>query len=107
MKAVGRSCVLSESQSLMPRDRAPVLVWSRILGVLRPAAALGVFLSAGIASADVQIGLALSNLQSSDFRLRTQAALALGASKSAQAVEPLCKTLTDENVSVRTAAAAA
>ena len=48
------------------------------------------------------------NLQSGDdFRVRTQAALALGGSKSADAVDPLCDALDDGNGSVRAAAAAA
>jgi len=44
---------------------------------------------------------------SDDFRVRTQAALALGGSKSPEAVDPLCDALDDENASVRAAAAAA
>lgn len=43
----------------------------------------------------------------SDFRIRTQAALALGASKSKRAVEPLCAGLGDQNATVRAASAAA
>ena len=43
----------------------------------------------------------------SDFRIRTQAALALGASKSRRAVEPLCSALADPNATVRSASAAA
>jgi hypothetical protein len=43
----------------------------------------------------------------SDFRIRTQAALALGASKSKRAVEPLCSGLGDSNATVRAASAAA
>jgi hypothetical protein len=43
----------------------------------------------------------------SDFRVRVQAALALGASKSADAVQPLCDGLDDSNATVRSAAAAA
>jgi len=43
----------------------------------------------------------------SDFRIRTQAALALGASKSRRAVEPLCGGLADANATVRAASAAA
>src|ERR1700712_1306583 len=43
----------------------------------------------------------------SDFRIRTQAALALGASKSKRAVEPLCGGLGDTNATVRAASAAA
>ncbi|MBM4362730.1 MAG: HEAT repeat domain-containing protein [Deltaproteobacteria bacterium] len=42
-----------------------------------------------------------------DFRVRTQAALALGASHSADSVPPLCAALADDNTTVRAAAAAA
>jgi HEAT repeats len=50
----------------------------------------------------------IQNLVSgSDFRIRTQAALALGASKSRRAVEPLCGGLRDPNATVRSASAAA
>ncbi len=41
-----------------------------------------------------------------DFRVRTQAALALGASSSSAAVKPLCGGLDDSNDTVRAAAAA-
>jgi len=48
------------------------------------------------------------NLSSgADFRIRTQAALALGASKSRLAVDPLCAGLADANATVRAASAAA
>jgi hypothetical protein len=50
----------------------------------------------------------IGNLKSgSDFRVRTQAALALGASKTERAVRPLCSALSDPNTTVRAAAAAA
>jgi len=42
-----------------------------------------------------------------DYRVRTQAALALGASGEDAAVKPLCDALGDSNVSVKIAAAAA
>ena len=42
-----------------------------------------------------------------DFRVRTQAALALGVSQSERAVPPLCSGLDDENHTVRAASAAA
>lgn len=42
-----------------------------------------------------------------DYRVRTQAALALGASADEAAVKPLCDGLVDSNVSVKVAAAAA
>ena len=44
---------------------------------------------------------------SEDFRVRTQAALALGASKSERAAPPLCAALGDSNTTVRAASAAA
>ncbi|APR78100.1 PBS lyase HEAT repeat-like domain protein [Minicystis rosea] len=44
---------------------------------------------------------------SDDFRIRTQAALALGASGDDGAVKPLCDALSDANASVKVAAAAA
>ncbi|HEY3498896.1 MAG TPA: HEAT repeat domain-containing protein [Polyangiaceae bacterium] len=50
----------------------------------------------------------IENLKNgTDFRVRTQAALALGASKSPRATEPLCSGLGDVNTTVRAAAAAA
>ena len=42
-----------------------------------------------------------------DFRVRTQAALALGASRAERAVAPLCRALADENRTVRIASATA
>jgi hypothetical protein len=42
-----------------------------------------------------------------DFRVRTQAALALGASRNARAAQALCGGLADSNTTVRAAAAAA
>jgi HEAT repeats len=44
---------------------------------------------------------------SEDFRVRTQAALALGASKNERALPPLCTALADSNTTVRAASAAA
>lgn len=44
---------------------------------------------------------------SDDFRVRTQAALALGATGDPSAVRHLCEGLKDQNAAVRTAAAAA
>ncbi len=51
-------------------------------------------------------GLIRSLQRSDDFRVRTQAALALGGSKSKDALQPLCTALGDENSTVRAAAAA-
>jgi hypothetical protein len=71
---------------------------------------IGAFMAACLfsapASADVDYFIdQLSN--ANDFRVRTQAALALGASDDKAAVEPLCSALDDTNDSVRSAAAAA
>jgi hypothetical protein len=50
----------------------------------------------------------ITNLRTGgDFRVRTQAALALGASRNARATEALCGGLADSNTTVRAAAAAA
>jgi len=46
-------------------------------------------------------------LRSDDFRVRSQAALALGATNDDAAVQPLCGALSDGNDTVRLAAAAA
>lgn len=46
-------------------------------------------------------------LKSDDFRIRTQAALALGVTNDDGAVQPLCKALDDDETTVRTASAAA
>jgi len=51
-------------------------------------------------------GLIRSLEKSDDFRVRTQAALALGGCKSKDALHPLCGALSDENATVRAAAAA-
>jgi hypothetical protein len=49
----------------------------------------------------------IENLRNgADFRVRTQAALALGASKSPRATQALCTGLADPNITVRAAAAA-
>ncbi|HKO46223.1 MAG TPA: HEAT repeat domain-containing protein, partial [Polyangiaceae bacterium] len=81
----------------------------RRLGLAALLAGLG-FVAARPAFAEPTADLdrLVRNLASgSDFRIRTQAALALGASKSARAVEPLCSALTDANATVRAASAAA
>ncbi len=64
--------------------------------------------SASVAHAADRIDtLAYRLAHDDDFRVRTQAALALGASKSTRAVHPLCGGLDDSNTTVRAAAAAA
>jgi HEAT repeat protein len=75
---------------------------------LRWLVALGLLLVCPLAAAQQgDLDKVLANLRHEDFRVRTQAALALGASKDQRATTPLCKALEDGNVSVRAAAAAA
>ncbi len=58
--------------------------------------------------AESKTGVAVQQLKTSDdFRVRTQAALALGASGDDAAVKPLCDALSDDNVMVKQSAAAA
>ena len=81
----------------------------RRLGLAALAAGLG-FMAARSAMAEpaADVDHLVQNLSTgSDFRIRTQAALALGASKSRRAVEPLCSGLADPNATVRAASAAA
>jgi hypothetical protein len=58
--------------------------------------------------ADPRTGFLVQQLKTSDdFRVRTQAALALGASGDDAAVKPLCDALADDNDLVKQSAAAA
>jgi hypothetical protein len=70
---------------------------------------LGTLLVSSVASAQTNdVERLIYNLANSeDFRVRTQAALALGASKTERAVTPLCSALADVNTTVRAASAAA
>jgi len=68
--------------------------------------ALGFLLFAHASVADPRTTVLAEQLKSDDYRVRTQAALALGASGDDAAVKPLCDALADSNVSVKTAAAA-
>jgi len=70
---------------------------------------LGTLLVSSLATAQTtDVERLIYNLANSeDFRVRTQAALALGASKNERAVTPLCSALADLNTTVRAASAAA
>jgi len=72
-------------------------------------AALSLFvLTPEVVRADPRTGYLVQQLKTSDdFRVRTQAALALGASGDDAAVKPLCDALADSNESVKVASAAA
>ena len=79
----------------------------RWVGVVHLGAVLfAALLAAPPARAD-KVDKLSAQLRSADFRIRTQAALALGASKSERAVKALCRGLGDPATSVRAASAAA
>jgi hypothetical protein len=60
-----------------------------------------------VVRADARTTFLIDRLKSDDFRVRTNAALALGASNDEAAVQPLCGALGDGSDVVRQAAAAA
>lgn len=80
-----------------------------LLSLALSACSVGVvLLVAGPAWADDRLEKMSDELRNNeDFRVRTQAALALGASKDKRAVAPLCDGLDDSITTVRAAAAAA
>jgi hypothetical protein len=83
------------------------MVRSRCAAVL-VAAFWGLLGTTARAQGTVDLDRMIDSLKNgTDFRVRTQAALALGASKSPRATEPLCSGLADANTTVRAAAAAA
>lgn len=78
----------------------------KVLGFFATAGA-GLLLSPDLAAQSSVESLAQRLRESVDFRVRTQAALALGATREARAVAPLCGALADGNTTVRAASAAA
>jgi len=92
----------SHEVSLAPSPASPL---PRLLALL--VAVLAV-LAPTMALADAKTDELADKLRTaSDFRVRVQAALALGATSDTAAVKPLCDGLDDSNTAVRTAAAAA
>jgi hypothetical protein len=80
----------------------------RLLPALLLASALGSLIAPGTARAEQKVAYLIEQLKTSeDYRVRTQAALALGTSGDDVAVQPLCAALTDANTAVRVAVAAA
>ncbi len=65
-----------------------------------------VCISAGVARADDRTTFLIDRMKAEDFRVRTNAALALGATNDEAAVLPLCAGLSDTSEVVRQAAAA-
>lgn len=92
-------------------SRSCILTAMRVRGsslALTFAVMLVALLGARIANAAPDVAYLTKQLQAAeDFRVRTQAALALGSTGESTAVQPLCKGLGDSNLSVKGASAAA
>ena len=89
-------------------SKTPAQLRRSLVRFLVPSCVAIVLLSMSTASADPRTEFFIKQLKTSDdFRIRTQAALALGASGDGSAVAPLCAGLSDGNSSVKVAAAAA
>jgi hypothetical protein len=83
---------------------ARFVLWGVTVGIVTVVAAP----SAAAAPSPSEVSELAKRLRSSDdFRVRTQAALALGATADGRAVPALCDGLKDPNAAVRSAAAAA
>lgn len=97
---------LGESMQRSGEHRRPwTRAIARALGVVVTALALS---TPSVSSADAdRVRFLAEKLRSDDFRVRTNAALALGASNDDAAVDPLCGALTDSSEVVRQAAAVA
>ncbi len=67
----------------------------------------GALLAPSTALADSRTAFLAERLKADDFRVRANAALALGATNDDDAVQPLCNALADSNEVVRQSAAAA
>lgn len=92
-----RSCIVADRMGWC---------WRALTSILLALAVLVTALGRAEA-ADPRTKVLAEQLKSDDYRVRTQAALALGASGDETAIKPLCDALADANASVKTAAAAA
>lgn len=95
VRGANRLCIVNRRMTSFARASTSILL------------ALVVLLVAAVAGADPRTTVLAGQLKSDDYRVRTQAALALGSSGDDAAIKPLCDALADENASVKTAAAAA
>lgn len=109
MSRLSRRADPSASRPAKHMERFSTTPAARVLRVSRVVLlALAFILISGLAVAQDRVGPYAEELRNNpDFRVRTQAALALGAAADKRAVEPLCGGLEDENTTVRAAAAAA
>src|SRR3954470_9511601 len=82
----------------VPVQRPLLFPWPAWLRAPMLGLAVALLLQAGTAQAADRLTELATKLQTDkDFRVRTQAALALGVSQSERAVAPLCSGLDDEN----------
>jgi hypothetical protein len=95
-RSAPRSCIVNGSMIGSLRALTSLLLALGLLLFVRAAGA-----------ADSKTATLAEQLKSDDYRVRTQAALALGSTGDEAAIKPLCTALSDENASVKTAAAAA
>ncbi len=117
--ALKPSCVKASRDSVDPgmleTSRRARATRSLLAPLLALCAALAVLLSSAVAgAADARTSFLVQRLQyppvdgvADDFRIRTNAALALGASDNEEVVTPLCQALSDPSEIVRQAVAAA
>jgi hypothetical protein len=90
-----------------------VVVSWKMIRVLRRVPSVAVVLAwllvspLAMAGGDSTVAAIRELASNQDFRVRTQAALALGSSEDPKAVEPLCRALDDPKAAVRAAVAAA
>jgi hypothetical protein len=90
----------------MVETRAPLPLSAVLRALVLALAGLFVLTAEQRAWAGPKIDDLTKQLASEDFRVRTQAALALGASGDAAAVKPLCGAIKDSNQTVRLAVVA-
>jgi hypothetical protein len=95
-----RGAILSRQGSCIVRSGMVRALWSILF-------ALGVLLFVQPTPAQSKTAALAKEIKSDDYRVRTQAAMALGSTGDDAAIKPLCDALSDTNASVKTAAAAA
>ncbi|MRG93265.1 hypothetical protein GF068_15180 [Polyangium spumosum] len=108
-RVIENSTTVDSDRAPSIRTRTSCIFGPRMRKSVPVVAALSLFvLTPEVVRADPRTGYLVQQLKTSDdFRVRTQAALALGASGDDAAVKPLCDALADGNESVKVAAAAA
>ena len=81
--------------------------WLRVFAAAGVATIMSLGFAAPARADEARVRFLAEKLEDSDFRVRTNAALALGATNEESAVNPLCKALNDSSETVRQAGAVA